>query len=130
MLFAMGRRGLIDPRVGVVHSQNQTPALAVASIGVATAACMFLGDAILVPISEVGSVACATGWLAACASYYCMKPPPLQRAVAAIGTVLGLGMILMKIVPAVPGHFSIYEYIALGLWSLLGIGLAIKARRQ
>jgi amino acid transporter len=130
MLFAMGRRGLIDSRVGVVHPQNQTPALAVACIGAATAACMFLGDAILVPISEVGSVACATGWLAACASYYCMKPPPLQRAVAAIGMVVGLGMILMKIVPAVPGHFSIYEYMALGFWSLIGLGLAMKAHPQ
>jgi len=130
MLFAMGRRGLIAPRVGVVHPQNQTPALAVACIGMATATCMFLGDAILVPVSEVGSVACATGWLAACASYYCMKPAPLQRVIAAVGVALGLGLILMKVVPAVPGHFSIYEYIALGIWSLIGLGLALQETRR
>ncbi len=106
MLFAMGRRGLIDPRVASVHPRNQTPALAVICIGIATAACMFLGDAILVPISEVGSVASATGWLAACAAYYWMKPAPSQRVVAATGAFIGLAMILMKVVPAVPGHFS------------------------
>src|ERR1700730_7570922 len=57
LLFAMGRRGLVDARVGHVHAHNQTPSVAVLCIGLATAAGMFLGDAVLVPISEVGSVA-------------------------------------------------------------------------
>jgi amino acid transporter len=59
MVFAMGRRGLVDARVGQVHAQNQTPSVAVICVGVSTAACMFLGDAILVPISDVGSLASA-----------------------------------------------------------------------
>jgi APA family basic amino acid/polyamine antiporter len=129
MLFAMGRRGLIDPRLASVHPRNQTPALAVVCIGVATAACMFLGDAILVPISEVGSVASATGWFAACAAYYCMKPSPPQRVVAATGAIIGLAMILMKVIPAVPGHFSVYEWLALGIWSSIGAVLAWRAQR-
>ena len=29
-------------------------------------------------------------------------------------------MILMKVVPFVPGHFSIYEWLALGIWIALG----------
>ncbi len=120
LLFAMGRRGLLDSRVATVHPINQTPSFAVVSVGVATAACMFLGDAILVPISEVGSVASAAGWLAACAAYYQMGPAPGKRLVAAIGALVGLLMILMKIVPFVPGHFSGYEWLALGIW--LGLG--------
>jgi APA family basic amino acid/polyamine antiporter len=59
LLFAVGRRGLVDQRLGYVHPRNQTPSVAVVCIGVATAACMFLGDATLVPITEVGSVASA-----------------------------------------------------------------------
>jgi amino acid transporter len=121
LLFAMGRRGLLDAHVAKVHPQNQTPSFAVVSVGVATAACMFLGDAILVPISEVGSVASAAGWLAACAAYYQMGPPPGKRLVAAIGAVVGLAMILMKVVPYVPGHFSGYEWLALGIWVALGL---------
>ena len=58
-----GTPRLVDPRVGEVHPRNQTPSVAVLCIGVATAVCMFLGDAILVPITEVGSVASAIGWL-------------------------------------------------------------------
>ena len=75
LLFAMGRRGLIDTRVAAVHPRNRTPAAAVACMGMATGLCMFLGSAILVPITEVGSVACATGWFAVCASYLAMRPP-------------------------------------------------------
>ncbi|MGA9393678.1 MAG: APC family permease, partial [Candidatus Sulfotelmatobacter sp.] len=69
LLFALGRRGLIDSRAGEIHPQHQTPSIAVLCIGFATAACMLLGDAILVPITEVGSVACAVGWAATCAAY-------------------------------------------------------------
>lgn len=126
LLFAMGRRGLMDSRVSQVHPRNQTPSVAVIWVGMATAACMFLGDAILVPISEVGSVASATGWLAACAAYYCMGPPARERLVALVGMMVGLLMILMKVVPAIPGSFSGYEWLALGIWSLLGLGLAWK----
>jgi hypothetical protein len=84
---------------------------------------MFLGDAILVPITEVGSVASALGWLAACAAYYRMRPAPRQRFVAALGVVLCILMVLMKIAPAIPGHFSAYEWLALAIWILLGLVL-------
>jgi amino acid transporter len=124
LLFAMGRRGLLDSRVAVVHPVNRTPSVAVLSVGLATAVCLFLGDAILVPITEVGSVACAAGWLAACAAYYALRPPPLQRLVAAVGVLVGLMMILMKVVPVIPGHFTGYEWLALAIWIACGAILA------
>src|SRR5713101_6130360 len=49
LLFAMGRRGLVNGRLARVHPQNQTPATAVVWVGIATAVCMFLGSAILIP---------------------------------------------------------------------------------
>ena len=128
LLFAMGRRGLLDSRVAEIHPRNQTPTVAVICIGLATAVCMFLGDAILVPISEVGSIASAAGWLAACAAYFRMGPAPRERMVAAVGVLVGLLMILMKIVPGIPGHFSGYDWLALVTWSALGLGLAWRQR--
>jgi amino acid transporter len=128
VLFAMGRRGLVGQRVGEVHPRNQTPSVAVVCVGIVTAACMFLGDAILVPITEVGSVASAIGWLGTCAAYYWMRPKPLERAIAMTGVAVSLLMILMKVVPAIPGHFSSYEWLALGIWSLMGVTLAWRAR--
>src|SRR3989475_2018459 len=121
LLFAMGRRGLVDRSLACVHPFNQTPSVAVLCIGLATAACMFLGDAILVPISEVGSVMSAIGWLATCAAYYKIGPVLRERFIATIGVAVGLMMILMKIVPYVPGHFTGYEWLALGTWVALGV---------
>ena len=127
LIFAMSRRGLLDARVAAIHPRNQTPATAVLAVGTATGFCMFLGDAILVPVSEVGSVASATGWLAACAAYFAMGPAPLQRLVAASGVLIGALMILMKVVPAVPGAFSGYEWLALLIWIALGATLGLRA---
>ena len=82
--------------------------------------CMFLGSAILVPISEVGSVACATGWFAACAAYLRMKPQIAGRVIALLGALVALAMVLMKLMPFVPGSFSGWEWLALVLWIILG----------
>jgi amino acid transporter len=128
LLFALGRRGLVDRRFAVVHPENCTPSMAVAATGLATGACMFLGQALLVPISEVGSVASATGWMAACAAYYGMRPTPGKRGIAALGAAVGLMMIGMKVIPAMPGHFSVYEWLALIIW--IGVGAALHAREK
>jgi basic amino acid/polyamine antiporter, APA family len=121
LIFAMGRRGLMHPALGRIHLANQTPYIAVLCIGIATALCMFLGDSILVPISEVGSVACAVGWFATCAAYFRMNPSDADRRISAFGALVGLCMILMKIVPGIPGHFTKYEWLALSVWIVLGL---------
>jgi APA family basic amino acid/polyamine antiporter len=131
LLFALGRRGLVDARAGQIHPQHQTPSAAVLCIGLATAACMLLGDAILVPITEVGSVACAIGWTATCAAYLTMghsgtlpqhsKLSAAERLVASLGLLVAIAMLLMKVVPAIPGHFTVYEWLALGSWVALGV---------
>jgi basic amino acid/polyamine antiporter, APA family len=144
LLFALGRRGLVHGRVGQIHPQHRTPSAAVVCIGLATAACMLLGDAILVPITEVGSVACALGWSATCAACLSLgrrtsqpgrqrvgPPPPIflsafERIIAIVGLFVGIAMILMKLVPVVPGHFTVYEWLALGIWIVLG---ALVSRR-
>jgi basic amino acid/polyamine antiporter, APA family len=136
MVFALGRRGMIAARAGRIHPQHQTPSSAVLCIGVATAACMLLGDAILVPITEVGSVACAIGWAATCVAYLYMgragtlpgqsKLLAIEFLVAAFGLLVASAMLLMKVIPVIPGHFTMYEWLALGIWILLG---AIARRR-
>jgi APA family basic amino acid/polyamine antiporter len=130
LLFALGRRSLVDARAGRIHPQHQTPSTAVLCIGLTTAACMLLGDAILVPVTEVGSVACAIGWAATCAAYLYMgragtlpgrsRLSAVETLVAAFGLLVAIAMMLMKVVPAVPGHFTLYEWLALGIWIALG----------
>ena len=130
LLFAMGRRGLLLPNMGRIHSANHTPALAVFAVGATTALAIFLGEAGLVPILEVGAVACAVGWMSACASYFLMKPSLPDRAAAAFGTLVTLAMILVKVLPVVPGHFTRYEWIALAVWGILGLLVRVPARSR
>jgi amino acid transporter len=137
MVFSMGRRGLLDERAGHIHPNHQTPSIAVLYIGLATAACMFLGDAILVPVTEVGSVACAIGWFATCAAYLRMgrlgtlpgqsNLSAVEYLGAGLGLLVALAMCLMKFFPEIPGHFTMYEWLALGIWIVLG---AIVHRRR
>ncbi len=121
LLFAMGRRGLVDGRLAAVHPQNLTPATAVLCVGLATGLCMFLGSAILVPITDVGSLASALGWFAACAAYLWMQPPFWGRMIGGLGALVGLAMVLMKVLPFVPGHFTGREWFWFGLWVVVGI---------
>ena len=132
LFFALGRRGMITGRAGTIHNRYQTPSFAVLSVGVATGICMLLGDAILVPITEVGSVACAIGWAASCAAYLALTSrskraaTTLEYSVAWFGLVVAIALALMKIVPLVPGHFTMYEWVALAVW--IGLGLLASWR--
>jgi basic amino acid/polyamine antiporter, APA family len=123
LFFAMSRRGMLSAKFSDVHPVNHTPSTAVICVGIATAVCMFLGDAILVPISEVGSVASAIGWLAACAGYLRIAQRPTGRLIAVIGACVASAMVLMKVIPGIPGNFHSYEWLALSIWIVLGVAL-------
>jgi hypothetical protein len=69
MLYAIGRRNLVHPSLGRVHAAHGTPVVAIVLMAVLTAAAAMFGDAILVPITEVGSLAVGVGWLSACVAY-------------------------------------------------------------
>jgi basic amino acid/polyamine antiporter, APA family len=129
LLFAMGRRQLLLPKMGIVHSINQTPTVAILTVGLATIAAIFLGEAGLVPILEVGAVACAVGWMSACASYYRMATDFPGRAAASFGILITLLMMLVKILPVVPGHFTRYEWLALAIWATLGYLARIRGKQ-
>lgn len=126
LLFAYGRRRTIPPRFGEVHEKFLTPSVAVLGITVGTLTGVLLGDALLVPVTEVGSMASALGWLAACLSFWLVEKRVSLRIVTGFGIAVSLLLFLMKVLPIVPGHFSLAEWIALGMWIALG---AILHRR-
>jgi amino acid transporter len=133
MLYAIGRRNLVHPALGRVHATTGTPVVAIALMGSLTAAAAMFGDAILVPVTEVGSLAVGVGWLSACAAYIArhrreryLKESP---AVAWIGVVVAAAIVLMKIVPGVPGSFTRAEWIAFAAWSASGLLFWLARRR-
>jgi APA family basic amino acid/polyamine antiporter len=123
LLFAYGRRGTIYPRFGAIHKRFLTPSVAVVGITGGTLVGLFLGDALLVPVTEVGSMASALGWFAACLSFWFVEKRVPMRIVTGMGIAVSLLLILMKVLPAFPGHFSLAEWTAFGIWVALGFVL-------
>jgi amino acid transporter len=123
MLFAFGRRRTIPAAFGIVHEEFLTPSAAVLGITAATLGGLLLGDALLVPVTEVGSMASALGWFAACVSFWVVEKRATMRVVTALGILVSLLLFLMKVLPVFPGHFSPAEWIALGIWMGLGVVL-------
>ena len=126
LLFAFGRRRTIDQRFGEVHEKFLTPSVAILGITAGTLAGLLLGDALLVPVTEVGSMASALGWFAACLSFWIVDKRASMRIVTGLGIAVSLLLFLMKVLPAFPGHFSPAEWIALGIW--IGLGLVLRVR--
>ena len=140
MLYAIGRRNLVHPSLGAVHPTFGTPVVAVTLMGALTIAASAFGDAILVPISEVGSLAVGVGWFSTCAACLAWRkgvrpllPEGAQKGSdpfsAWLGAVVSVGIILMKIVPGVPGSFSRAEWISFIAWSGLGLAFWLLRRR-
>jgi basic amino acid/polyamine antiporter, APA family len=127
LVLAMGRRGLVHPSLARVHPEHGTPAAAVWLVALLTAAASFLGDALLVPITEVGSLAAGVGWLSACAAWL-LRVHDEPRWPAWCGAAVSTALIAMKVLPFVPGSFSAAEWLALAAW--LAIGWSFWAARR
>ncbi len=127
LLFAYGRRRTIHESFGTVHQKFLTPSVAVVGITAGTLLGIFLGDALLVPVTEVGSMASALGWFAACLSFWIVEKRVSMRIVTGMGIAVSLLLFLMKVLPAFPGHFSPAEWTAFGMW--VALGLVLRAWR-
>jgi len=133
MLFALGRRSVVHPSLGHVHARFGTPSVAIGLMAIISIAGAMMGDAILVPITEVGSLTVGIGWLSACAAYILrarraaadrrptMVEPARAVPMAWLGAVVSVAIILMKIVPGVPGSFTRAEWFAFVAWTAMGV---------
>jgi basic amino acid/polyamine antiporter, APA family len=130
LLFAYGRRQTIPPVFARIHEKFQTPSLAIFAIAAATIVGLLLGDALLVSVTEVGSMASAFGWLAACVSFFLVERDARARVITALGILVAALLLIMKLLPAFPGHFTQAEWIALAIWLALGAGLHVRSLSQ
>ncbi|HEV2671088.1 MAG TPA: APC family permease [Gemmatimonadales bacterium] len=126
LVYALGRRRLVLPALGTVNSRFGTPATAIALVTLLTGAAAFLGDAVLVPISEVGAAAAPIGWCAACLAFMAMARRAGTRVgvtAAGAGACVSIAIMVIKVVPGVPGSFTAVEWLAFITWCVLGLAL-------
>jgi basic amino acid/polyamine antiporter, APA family len=124
LLYAMGRSELLGGPLGKVHATYRTPAAAIVLVGSLGVLGTFLGKAVLVPISEVGSLAVALGWLATCLAFCCGAGGKLRAGawlVGACGVVVS-GLLVV----IVAAGFGRYEWLALAGWAVFGLALWLR----
>jgi amino acid transporter len=128
LLYAMGRRDLLGGQLGQVHERYHTPFIAVAVVGGLTVAGIFLGRAVLVPISEVGSLCGAAVWLATALAYFRGaggKATARSRALGLVGAAVAAVLLVIVL-----GSFGTYHWIALGAWAAIGLALWLAGRAR
>lgn len=136
LIFAMGRNGLIPARLGGIHERFHSPAAAVLFCAVVTAFGPFLGDSILIPVTEVGSLCSILGWSITCIAFIRWRRRNSEGTamrdilIALLGATVAMALLVLKIAPFVPGSFGRWEYAALGSWLVLGILLHRKSPRS
>jgi basic amino acid/polyamine antiporter, APA family len=127
MLYAMGRRRIVHRPLGHVHAVFGTPVAAILVMAILTVTGAMVGDAILIPVTEVGSLAVGVGWLSACVAYLARRRRDgyvnESATMAWVGAAVSAAIILMKVVPGVPGSFTRAEWIAFAAWSATGAAL-------
>ena len=139
MLYGIARRGLVHPSLARVHPRNGTPRHAILLVAGFSAVGALLGDAVLVPISEVGSLAVAVGWLTSCVACVALArrgDDPWQHAgarrgairTAAVGALVAAAIVVMKVLPVVPGSFTRWEWLAFLAWSTVGFAFWLLRR--
>ena len=134
MLYAIGRRNLVHPALGYVRPSSGTPVVAIMLMGALTVAAAMFGDAILVPVTEVGSLAVGVGWLSACVAYILRRRRDGRfdesPAMAWLGAGVSVAIVLMKVVPGVPGSFTRAEWIAFVAGSAFGLTVWLARARS
>ena len=131
MLYGIARRGLVHPSLARVHPRHGTPRRAILLMAAFSVLGALLGDAVLVPISEVGSLAVGVGWLSSCVAYLALGRDGSRStgmAMAAAGAIVAGAIVLMKIVPGVPGSFTRWEWLAFAAWSAAGLAFWLTRR--
>jgi APA family basic amino acid/polyamine antiporter len=132
LLFALGRDHLIAPKLGKIHARFQTPYVAILFCGLITVLGALLGDSILIPVTEVGSMCSALGWAVTCVAFAKWRKSRSsgssgrETAIAILGATVAISLLLLKWIPWIPGSLGRSEYLALGLWLALGLFLHSK----
>jgi basic amino acid/polyamine antiporter, APA family len=119
LLYAMGRRGLLASSLGTVDPHWGTPNVAIALVSTITLLAGFLGRAVLGPIAQVGSLAGALGWLAACLALFFGAGGEIGRRARALA--MGGAVVSLALVIVAAWSFVWFHWLAIAVWLALGL---------
>ncbi len=127
LLFSMGRARILPSWFGHLHNRHRTPTNALNFILVLVLIAPFFGREVLSWVVDMSSVGTIIGYFFASLSSYMMVDicrgslPPSVKTLGILGCGSSLLCLLLLLVPFSPASISVYSWIVLGVWTLLGV---------
>lgn len=138
VMLAMGESGMLPAWFTKVHPKYNTPSNAVLFIGGASMVAPFFGKQLLTWISNAASLSTVIAYCLVAVSFLVLrkKEPAMVRPykvkngnlVGVIAVVLSLVMMMLYL-PGMPSGLGKPEWIIVAIWTVLGVGMHICARR-
>lgn len=138
VMLSMGESGMLPAWFTKVHPKYNTPSNSVLFIGGASMIAPFFGKQLLTWISNAASLSTVIAYCLVAVSFLVLRKnePDMVRPykvkygnlVGAIAVVLSLGM-LMLYLPGMPSGLGKPEWIIVAIWTVLGVGMHIAARK-
>jgi amino acid transporter len=128
LLLAMARAKAIPSFFGNVHPQFATPYVAIAFVAVISMLAPWFGREVLLWIVDMAASGAAIGYFYTCAASVVLSlrnPQDVElrknRLYGFFGSLFSLGFLVLLLVPGMPAFLSIYSWIALIVWIVLGV---------
>ena len=139
LLMSLGRMKLIPASFAKVDPKFGTPVVANTFCAIMMMVGPFLGMGIIDLLSIIGSFGFIVGWAIACLCVVRLRKtqPDLPRPyylkngklIAWLGGFFCVIMMLNALLPVFPGYMGLAGIIAIGAWTVLGIGFFIVTNR-
>lgn len=138
VMLSMGESGMLPAWFTRIHPKYNTPSNAVLFIGGASMIAPFFGKQLLTWISNAASFSTVIAYCLVAISFLVLRKnePDMVRPyrvrhgklVGSIAVVLSAGMLLLYL-PGMPSGLGQPEWIIVAIWTLLGVGMHIAARK-
>jgi amino acid transporter len=128
LLLAMARAKAIPSVFSKIHPTFSTPYVSIAFVAVISMVAPWFGREVLLWIVDMAASGAAIGYFYTCAasvvlSYRHADDRELRknRIYGIFGSLFSLGFLVLLLVPGMPAFLTLYSWIALIVWILLGL---------
>jgi amino acid transporter len=128
LLLAMARAKALPQAFGKIHPVHQTPYVSIAFVAVISMLAPWFGREVLLWIVDMAASGAAIGYFYTCASSVVLSFKNADdvelrknRFYGILGSLFSLGFLILLLVPGMPAFLSVYSWIALIVWIVLGV---------
>ena len=139
VLYSMSKSKMLPGGFSKLHSKYNTPYIAILFLGIVSMASVFFGRVMLIWIVDAANFACCLAYCIVAMSFLKLrnKQPEINRPykvkygkfVGVLASLMAGIMAALYIIPFTNCSLAWQEWIIVGLWILIGIGLAYRAKR-